>query len=101
MVAKAVTLSANAEPTTDGDGSDSNLTVDFGFFPQVDLQITKIDDIDPGIVGQPLNYTITVRNNGPATSTGVVITDPLPAAVNYVMLLQRSGLSISPTALSR
>ncbi len=91
VVARAVTLAARSEPTNDGDGANSNLTVDFGFFPQVDLQLTKADSVDPGVAGGPLTYTITVKNNGPATSTGVVITDPLPAEVNYVNATSTMG----------
>jgi uncharacterized repeat protein (TIGR01451 family) len=35
-------------------------------------------------LGDRLTYTISVRNAGPATATGVMITDKLPANVNFV-----------------
>ena len=35
-------------------------------------------------MGENFTYTLTVTNNGPATATGVVVTDTLPAAVTYV-----------------
>ncbi len=45
-----------------------------------DLSILKTGIASPGIV----TYTITVANAGPGDVTGIVVTDPLPAAVAYV-----------------
>lgn len=84
-VAQAVTLTADSEPDTDGDtDSDTNLTVDFGFFQPVDVQITKVDTVDPVNAGGSFAYTLTVTNNGPETATGVVATDVLPGGVSHV-----------------
>jgi uncharacterized repeat protein (TIGR01451 family) len=52
--------------------------------PSADLSITKSDSPDPVTVGSNLTYTITVKNNGPSTATGVTMTDPLPATVTFV-----------------
>ncbi|MCP4961606.1 MAG: DUF11 domain-containing protein, partial [Actinomycetia bacterium] len=52
--------------------------------PEADLSITKIDSVDPVDPGGTLTYTITVANAGPATATGVVATDTLPAGVTFV-----------------
>jgi uncharacterized repeat protein (TIGR01451 family) len=49
-----------------------------------DLSISKSDSPDPVIAGNQLNYTINVRNNGPATATDVVVTDELPAGVVFL-----------------
>ncbi|HYH08247.1 MAG TPA: DUF11 domain-containing protein [Thermoanaerobaculia bacterium] len=45
----------------------------------VDLQITKTASDMTLTVGQTFDFTLVVRNNGPATATNVVVTDPLPA----------------------
>lgn len=51
---------------------------------EADLQIMKNDKREPVLTGQPLNYDIRFRNNGPATATGVVVTDQLPAGVTFL-----------------
>jgi uncharacterized repeat protein (TIGR01451 family) len=84
-VTQAVTLLGNTEPDNDGDlDTDTNLSVDFGFFQPIDLQISKVDSADPVNAGAAFTYTLTVQNNGPETATGVVATDSLPAGVSFV-----------------
>jgi uncharacterized repeat protein (TIGR01451 family) len=46
--------------------------------------LLNADSPDPVSVGQQLNYTITVRNNGPSIAPGVTLTDTLPAGVTFV-----------------
>ena len=41
VATSAITLAAGGEPTTDGDGINSNLTLDFGFTPDIDLAVVK------------------------------------------------------------
>jgi uncharacterized repeat protein (TIGR01451 family) len=48
------------------------------------LRIIKSDSPDPVRVGANLTYTIGVENLGPATATGVVVTDNLPHGVDLV-----------------
>jgi len=51
--------------------------------PAADLSVTKTDSPDPVKAGQNLTYTITVRNNGPDTATGVTLTDQLPRNAGF------------------
>ena len=46
--------------------------------PNVDLQIRKLDDVDPLILGELVTYTITVQNGGPSASQQIVVTDDWP-----------------------
>lgn len=49
-----------------------------------DLVLVKTDDADPIIVGDAINYTLTVTNNGPEDAVDVVVTDTLPDSVALV-----------------
>lgn len=49
--------------------------------PSSDLAVSVLSAPEPTYVGGPLNYTVTVVNNGPATATGVMVTNTLPASV--------------------
>ena len=57
-----------------------------------DLAITKTDSPDPVITGNNLTYTVTVTNNGPDTSTSVIVTDDLPAETTFVSCSSTGGV---------
>jgi uncharacterized repeat protein (TIGR01451 family) len=44
-----------------------------------DVDITKTADNSPITAGQKAGFTITITNEGLATATGIVLSDPLPA----------------------
>ncbi|MEK7873824.1 MAG: DUF11 domain-containing protein, partial [Chloroflexota bacterium] len=54
--------------------------------PEVDVTVTKMDNnTDPVLVNTSPTYNpYTVTNNGPYPATSVVLTDTLPATVNFV-----------------
>jgi uncharacterized repeat protein (TIGR01451 family) len=52
--------------------------------PQADLALTKSVDNSTPAAGGNVVFTLTVTNNGPNNATGVVVSDPLPAGLNYV-----------------
>ncbi|HEX4104390.1 MAG TPA: hypothetical protein VHZ04_02850, partial [Candidatus Paceibacterota bacterium] len=52
--------------------------------PSADLGITKTANVTSTVEGGTINYTLTVRALGPATSTGVVATDTLPTTLTFV-----------------
>lgn len=52
---------------------------------QADLQVDKtVDPADPVMPGDTIVFTFTVTNNGPATATGIVVTDRLSDQLTYV-----------------
>ena len=64
--------------------SDDDLTESITVENQTDLVVIKtVDDATPA-EGDVITYTITVTNNGPATATGVSVTDVLPDGVTYM-----------------
>jgi uncharacterized repeat protein (TIGR01451 family) len=57
--------------------------------PETDLEVTKVDLVDPVVVDTDnptalITYEVTVTNNGPELAENVVVTDTLPASLTYV-----------------
>jgi uncharacterized repeat protein (TIGR01451 family) len=48
-----------------------------------DLVLTESASPNPVAATLPLTYTLTITNNGPATATGVTVTNALPASVTF------------------
>ena len=57
-----------------------------------DLSVTVSDSPDPVLLNQSLTYTVIVTNNTPGvTVANAVLTDTLPASVNYVSATPAQG----------
>ncbi len=69
---------------TDVDANNNTATIQTEVSNEADVAIAKSDGDLLVIAGQKLKYTLTITNNGPATATNVVMTDTLPAGVNFV-----------------
>jgi uncharacterized repeat protein (TIGR01451 family) len=52
--------------------------------PEADLTIQKLDDPDPVVPGEQLQYTLVYTNFGPSDATDVVVADNLPPEVVFV-----------------
>src|SRR5438552_12765711 len=57
----------------------------------VNLSVTQTDSADPSAVGNPLTYTIQVRNNSSAAATGVVVNDTWTMGVPFVSVSSDQG----------
>ena len=80
-IAGAVAI-ASAFGTTFADGEESD----------ADLTLTKEVSDASVEVGETVTFTLTVSNEGPATSTAVTLTDPLPAGLGFVSVASDSGV---------
>ena len=49
-----------------------------------DLSVVASDDADPVLIGRNVTYTLAVTNHGPSMSTGVYLTNYLPANVTFI-----------------
>ncbi len=105
VASAAITLASGTEPTNDGDtDSDSNLTLDFGFAPQIDLEVLKTSNVTTVAAGNEVTYTLTVRNNGGGPATNVLVTDNLPDlspdALTIVSATATGGGVVTQTGLN-
>ena len=72
-----------ASDTRDRDTSNNSASADVVVGPRSDLSITKT--ATPNVpVGGDITWTLAVTNHGPDDATGVTISDPLPAGVQFV-----------------
>ena len=78
-VTNTAAVSANETDLVTSNNSDSVVTT---VNPLTDLEVTKAENSHPVTLGSNLSYTITVRNDGPSTSTSVMLTDNLPSGVS-------------------
>jgi uncharacterized repeat protein (TIGR01451 family) len=62
---------------------------------QADISVTKSASTARPVVGRAVTYTIAVRNAGPSTAHGVVVTDPLPEGLQYVSAKASAGSCVS------
>jgi uncharacterized repeat protein (TIGR01451 family) len=61
------------------------LDLDAGMWAETaDLALTKTVNPNPVTVGQPVTYTLIVRNNGPDTARNVTVNDVMPSGVEYL-----------------
>ncbi|WP_153558795.1 COG1361 S-layer family protein [Roseimaritima sediminicola] len=83
--------------TTDVDTNAANdsATVAVTVDRLVDLVITKDDNVTSGVPGQPVQYTVTVTNDGPSDASGVRIIDTLPAAFTVTAVNQGNTTFVS------
>ncbi len=58
---------------------------------EADLAITKTVSRNPVMVANNFSFVLTATNNGPSPATGVVVTDQLPAGINFVSATASQG----------
>ena len=68
------------------------LTVVNGINPVAGVSAAMTEAPNPVFADTYMTYTITIANAGPAAATNVVLTDPLPASVNYFSASSSQGV---------
>jgi uncharacterized repeat protein (TIGR01451 family) len=87
IVNTATASSATADPDT----GDNTASVATDVVRTADLSITKSTPSGSIMVGQTIEWTITVRNAGPSSAIDVVVTDSLPASLLAVSVPAECG----------
>jgi len=67
--------------------------------PGADLAVAKTVSNATPTVGSTITFTITLTNAGPATATGVTVTDLLPAGLTFVSATPSQGSYTSATGV--
>ncbi|MBX2997504.1 MAG: DUF11 domain-containing protein [Caldilineaceae bacterium] len=67
-----------------GNGEDDETSVVKTIPTAADLEVTKAVNAGPFREGSTVFYTLQVRNNGPDPATGVVVTETLPAELQFL-----------------
>ncbi|WP_456378303.1 DUF7507 domain-containing protein, partial [Lutibacter sp.] len=80
------------DSTTTGDVLTAGITVS----NDADIVLTKVVDNATPNTGDTVTYTVTVRNNGPAKVTGLIVTDALPAGLTYGIVSPSDGIWTVP-----
>ena len=94
VISGTITLVSNSEPTDDDDAnSNTNTTIDFGFFPQIDLALTKSLNEAGSTVGPggSVVFDFVVQNLGPLDATEVTVQDVFPAGLTFTGIQNASG----------
>jgi uncharacterized repeat protein (TIGR01451 family) len=84
------TASSDAADNNSGNNSGSSSPVVVGP-AAADLSIAKSTASTQAATGSTITYTISVTNNGPDSATNVVVSDDLPAGLQYVAATPSQG----------
>ena len=87
----ATVVALETDPNPANNSSTETTTVQPADPARADLSITAAAAADARARGQRLTYTLTVRNGGPATATGVQLTDDLPRGVALGQITPSQG----------
>jgi uncharacterized repeat protein (TIGR01451 family) len=67
--------------------------------PNADISVSKTANVTSSVEGGTVVYTIAVKDLGPATSTGVAVSDILPAGLTFVSATTSEGSYSSSTGI--
>lgn len=95
IVTTLVSLVANSEPINDADtDANTNTTFDVGLVPQIDLTVAKTTTATVAATGSTITYTVTARNDGPASATSVSISDDLPDGLQVLSAVSSNNADV-------
>ncbi len=92
-VTNSATVSPSAGGTADPSNANNTATASTAVLPGADVRVTSKTILSgtPVIAGTDVTFQINPGNLGPATATGVVVTDTLPPGFTYVSSTSTGG----------
>lgn len=94
----SASISSTDQPDSDNSNNNSN-AAPTSVIPQADLSILKTVDSNEAVIGNNVQFTISVTNNGPSSASGVSVTDLLPSGYTFVSSNTSVGSYNSSTGL--
>jgi uncharacterized repeat protein (TIGR01451 family) len=87
--------------TNDPDGTDNvaGTTTTIVAGPTADLSVTKSTNATSASPGTDITYAIVLTNNGPDAATAVVLTDTLPAQLQFRSITRPTGFTCTTPAI--
>jgi len=98
-VVNSATISSATSDPNGGNGASSAPAVPV-LPASADLSLTKTSGASTTTPGSTVTYTITVANAGPSTATSVVVTDTLPAGLQFVSATPSQGSCSGTTTVT-
>jgi uncharacterized delta-60 repeat protein/uncharacterized repeat protein (TIGR01451 family) len=97
-ITNAAFATANeADPNANNNSAAIGMTVGTA---TADLSLAMVGAPDPILIGNTVTYTLTVSNAGPATATGVAITNTLPPAFSLISATPSGGYTLAGNVLT-
>nr|WP_030397233.1 DUF11 domain-containing protein [Kitasatospora purpeofusca] len=91
-LSNTATVTRPAASTDPNCGPTCSSTVDTPGRVTTGLSVTKTPDKNPYVPGQPLTYTIVVKNDGPSDAVGTSVKDTLPTTIrNFTWTCTAAG----------
>lgn len=90
-LANTANVYSNNQEEQDPNPNNNLVTVYVTVTSSADLILLKDSCPKDTIIGSPIEYSITVLNNGPSTANNVIVTDTLPAGVTVQSIVTSQG----------
>ena len=90
-LANTANVYSNNQEEQDPNPNNNLVTVYVTVTSSADLILLKDSCPKDAILGSPIEYSITVLNNGPSTANNVIVTDTIPAGVTVQSIVTSQG----------